>query len=87
MAEGLEVIDYEIGAFRPILVPLCTSTYLTAHFEMFRAVPKLNEEGYSFPSQRECENLLVALFSETKKGKVYHWPPVTILARKPSSSN
>ncbi|KIM93553.1 hypothetical protein OIDMADRAFT_61482 [Oidiodendron maius Zn] len=85
--EGLEVIDYEIGTFRPTLVPLCTSTYLTGHFELFQAVPKLKEEGYSIPNKKECENLLVALFSETKKGEVYHWPPVTLLARKAFSNN
>jgi hypothetical protein len=84
-AGGLEVMDCEIGAFRPSLVPLCTNTYLMGHVELFQGLAKLNGHGASIPPEKDCQLLLLTLFAETKKNAVYHWPPVTLLARKPSS--
>ena len=84
---GLEVIDYETSAFRSSAVPLCTNTYLMGHLELLPGIAKLNDQQLSVPSEQEFQRLLFALFAETKKGAIYHWPPVTLLARKPSSNN
>ncbi|KIM98665.1 hypothetical protein OIDMADRAFT_20143 [Oidiodendron maius Zn] len=86
-AVGLEVIDYETSTFRSSLVPLCTNTYLMGHLELLPGIAKLNDQQLSVPSEQEFQRLLFALFAETKKGAIYHWPPVTLLAKKPSSSN
>ncbi|KFZ09187.1 hypothetical protein V501_05678 [Pseudogymnoascus sp. VKM F-4519 (FW-2642)] len=86
-AVGLEVIDYATSAFRPSLVSLCTNTYLTGHVELLQAIPKLKGRQLSILNEKECRQLLFDLFAETKKGAIYHWPPVTLLARKPSSNN
>lgn len=81
---NLEVIDFRSGFFRPSLVPLCTNTYLTGHFELIQGIPKLNDRHPSIPSQEETQRMLLRVFWESKKGAVYHWPPVTLLARKPA---
>ncbi|RFU29636.1 hypothetical protein B7463_g6716, partial [Scytalidium lignicola] len=83
-AAGLEILDYDTSALRSSLVPLCTNTYLTGHIELFQGIAKLNEQQLSIPTEQECQKRLFALFAETKKGAVYHWQPVTLLARKPS---
>lgn len=81
---GWEIIDFDTAALLPSLVPLCTSTYLTGHFELLKSVPRLNLQGASLPEEKDCQQLLVSLFAATKKGAAYHWTPVALLARKPS---
>jgi hypothetical protein len=83
---GLDVIDYETGAFRPSLIPLCTNTYLMGHVELFQVIAKLRSQQFAIPSEMECRKLLLDLFRETKRGEVYHWFPVTFLATKPVST-
>jgi hypothetical protein len=55
------------------------------HFEIFRGIAKLNLQEFSIPHTEACQQLVLTLFTETKKEAVFHWPPVTLLARKPLS--
>lgn len=82
---GWEVIEFKSNALPPSLIPLCTNTYLTGHFELFRAVRRLNNQGSLLPDEEDCQQLLLSLFTDTKKGALYHWMPLTLLARKPFS--
>jgi len=76
----LNIVDGGKGLFPPALVPLCTNTYLAGHAELFHIVDQLDEP--SIPNATECRERLVNLIAETKKGSMYNWPPVTLLAQK-----
>ncbi|KAJ6013220.1 hypothetical protein N7540_007811 [Penicillium herquei] len=78
---GLNVMKSELGTIPPSLIPLCTSTYLTGHLELFQAISALSDP--QIPNESTCRNLLMRLLTEVKKGAVYHWRPITLLAQKP----
>ncbi|KAJ5919133.1 hypothetical protein N7466_010076 [Penicillium verhagenii] len=78
---GLDVLESELGTIPPTLVPLCTSTYLTGHMELFKAAS--NFPGLDIPSESARMKLLVELMTEVKRGAAYHWLPITLLAQKP----
>ncbi|KAJ5946124.1 hypothetical protein N7454_002963 [Penicillium verhagenii] len=78
---GLDVLENELGMIPPTLVPLCTSTYLTGHMELFKAAS--NFPGLDIPPESARMKLLVELMTEVKRGAAYHWLPITLLAQKP----
>ncbi|KAF9884862.1 hypothetical protein FE257_001205 [Aspergillus nanangensis] len=78
---GFTLLDSYEGEFAPDLIQLCTNTYLVILFGMLEVV-KAGPEGKILPSISECSESLQAVYTETRYGGSFHWPPVTVFAQK-----
>ncbi|KAL6892006.1 S-adenosyl-L-methionine-dependent methyltransferase [Trichoderma evansii] len=78
---GLKVLKFKTEPFSKTCIPIVTRTSLMAHFTGMKAVYKFGIA--SLPPRDEAEAALTALIEALKQGAMYHWTPVTLLARKP----
>ncbi|GLA65381.1 hypothetical protein AtubIFM54640_007133 [Aspergillus tubingensis] len=76
----LEVIESKTESFQEFLVQKCTDTYLLALGEILRGTKLTCAEGI-VPLVTKHEAELQSLCAE-RKGTVYNWSPVKILAQK-----
>ncbi|KAL2820930.1 S-adenosyl-L-methionine-dependent methyltransferase [Aspergillus cavernicola] len=79
----IDIIHSELGEFPPSLVSLSTTTFLAGYVELFRATAGLRLQGLDVPDESGCRALLMDVLAAVRKGgAVYHWRPVTLLARR-----
>ncbi|KAK5992633.1 N-methyltransferase tcpN [Cladobotryum mycophilum] len=79
---GLDVLENYHGPVHPTVVPLTTTTYLGAFYELFAGIDRLKDE--SLPTKEECQRILIDLLAKYRKGEaLFHWKAVTLLAQKP----
>ncbi|KAJ5513019.1 hypothetical protein N7463_002571 [Penicillium fimorum] len=80
LQQNFDIIQWEIGCFRPELVQLCTNTYLMALREILQGIKRSLVHDMPF-SSTEQEVALYRL-SQNTKSCIYNWSPGIILAQK-----
>ncbi|KAH8129495.1 hypothetical protein ACSS6W_009978 [Trichoderma asperelloides] len=77
---GLEVLKFKTEPFSKTCISIVTRTCIMAYFTGMETLYKF---GYaSLPPRNEAEAAVSALVEALKHGAVYHWTPVSLLARK-----
>lgn len=77
----MEVLKFRTEPFSKTCISTVTRTCIIAHFTGLKALYKSADA--SLPPRDEAEAALDALIEALTHGAVYHWTPVSVLARKP----
>lgn len=76
----MEVLKFKTEPFSKTCIPIVTRTCIMAYFTGIETLYKFSNA--SLPPRNEAEGAVTALVEALKHGAVYHWTPVSLLARK-----
>ncbi|PTB77120.1 S-adenosyl-L-methionine-dependent methyltransferase [Trichoderma longibrachiatum ATCC 18648] len=79
---GLDVLNFRSETWSKALIPMATRTYVLGHVGAIAAL--YNSDHSSLPPREQADALLLELIGSIKKGGVYMYTPVHLLARKPT---
>ncbi|KAL7811405.1 S-adenosyl-L-methionine-dependent methyltransferase [Trichoderma gracile] len=77
---GLEVLDFTSETWSKALTPMATRTFVLGHIPGIAALYNIGHQ--SLPPRQQADALLLDLINSIRKGGVYMYTPVHLLARR-----